>query len=40
MAEQDYVHMPALEEYAERFARFFKFKRSGRRHPRGPDAHL
>ena len=28
MAEQDYVHMPTLEEYAERFARFFKFKRS------------
>ena len=28
MAEQDYVHMPTLEEYAKRFERFFKFKRS------------
>jgi len=28
MAEQDYVHMPTLEEYSKRFARFFKFKRS------------
>ena len=28
MAEQDYVHMPTLEEYSERFERFFKFKRS------------
>jgi enoyl-CoA hydratase/carnithine racemase len=28
MAEQDYIHMPTLEEYAERFKRFFKFKRS------------
>jgi enoyl-CoA hydratase/carnithine racemase len=27
MAEQDYVHMPTLEEYAERFKRFFHFKR-------------
>jgi enoyl-CoA hydratase/carnithine racemase len=28
MAEQDYIHMPTLEEYAERFKNFFKFKRS------------
>ena len=28
MAEQDYVHMPTLEEYSERFKDFFKFKRS------------
>jgi enoyl-CoA hydratase/carnithine racemase len=28
MAEQDYVHMPTLEEYSKRFERFFKFKRS------------
>ncbi len=28
MAEQDYVHMPTLEEYSRRFERFFKFKRS------------
>ena len=28
MAEQDYVHMPTLEEYSARFERFFKFKRS------------
>lgn len=28
MAEQDYIHMPTLEEYSERFKRFFKFKRS------------
>jgi enoyl-CoA hydratase/carnithine racemase len=28
MAEQDYVHMPTLEEYSERFKNFFKFKRS------------
>ena len=25
MAEQDYVHMPTLEEYSERFKRLFKF---------------
>src|SRR5512139_3539519 len=28
MAEQDYVQMPALEVYSERFKNFFKFKRS------------
>ena len=28
MAEQDYIHMPTLEEYSERFKNFFKFKRS------------
>lgn len=27
MAEQDYIPMPSLEEYAERFKNFFKFKR-------------
>ena len=27
MAEQDYIHMPTLEEYAERFKNFFHFKR-------------
>ena len=28
MAEQDYIHMPTLDEYSERFKNFFKFKRS------------
>jgi enoyl-CoA hydratase/carnithine racemase len=28
MAEQDYIHMPTLEEYSERFKNFFTFKRS------------
>ena len=28
MAEQDYIHMPTLEEYSERFKNFFKFMRS------------
>ncbi len=28
MAEQDYIHMPTLEEYSERFKNFFNFKRS------------
>src|SRR5512139_3013757 len=28
MAEQDYIHMPTLEEYSERFRNFFKFTRS------------
>jgi enoyl-CoA hydratase/carnithine racemase len=27
MAEQDYIHMPTLEEYSERFKNFFTFKR-------------
>jgi hypothetical protein len=28
VAEQDFIHMPTLEEYSERFKKFFKFKRS------------
>jgi hypothetical protein len=28
MAEQDYIHMPAIEEYSECFKNFFQFKRS------------